>query len=949
LFLSALKPYLARKPLNGIILILDLAELSLLTKSEQKKYTRQLHETLFLLSKQFNTPCPLYLLLSKIDRITGFSEFFADLGKEEREQICGINFAAAPQAHSLSLPRLFKNQFELLIKRLQGRVIWRLHHERNAAKRALIAQFPVQLESFGSHLANVLYHLADIVGLSEQLPLQGIYFVSSLQHGLPIDCLRKTTSQDLILPNSITPFPTTHKQQTYFSQQLFQNIVANTAVLRQAYQRFSPQDKIRLSGYIFAVTLITSSGLLMANNFNQRVAKLNAAQSALAQFNVLEQQLPPENPDLGQTLPALNVLRQATQLIAQTQLTWFSTQARKLSPLANKTYQTSLNTYFLPNLSTQLEHALSNSADPDFTYSALKVYLMLGDPSHLNVKFVKSWFAHYWQQLFANNITLQQQLNDHLAALLASPFSPTQLNQNIIAKTRALLANTSAPQLAYAIVKSQLNGEDINPVSKSAAQIKIFNQVFQRNKLTISNRYTNKLFADIYLNKLVAASATLLKGDWVLGATPHNNLNADNLPALVNQARVLYLKDYASQWQTLLNNIQLIPWQNGTQVKIALDDLLSRQSPFIHIIKAVNENTDLQDLTVNSSGFSKDDLQSIDTNLSSQFANLQAYTQSPDGKQPSGLDQTLTAIRNLQTFLAPVTKENSANKETFLAAKSRFTKTATDIDPITALGLVASNAPAPLQTWFANMAGNSWRLILNGATQYINVSWQQQVLPYYQANLNNRYPLVKSATTDVAFADFKHFFGNNGILNNFFTTYLAPFMDTSRAQWQWLAINGQTLHLNSNVISVFERAAIIRSMFFNANNEIKVPFNLKLVSFEPGITSFSLKLGAQSFTDQTQPANAHSLTWPDTGPSQEVTLTFTDNLNRTFNTTLIGSWALFHLLDKSNLQQLNNTQQYQLIFDYSGNAVRYQLTADRLINPFIAGIIEQFQCPASLQ
>ena len=951
-FLTILRPYLARKPLNGIILTLDLVELGLFSKTGQKKYIQQLRESLFLLSKQFSTTCPLYLLLGKVDRVTGFAEFFADLGKEEREQICGINLAQTPQAETISLPRLFKRQFGILIKRLQGRVIWRLHHERNANKRALITQFPLQLESFGNNLANILYHLTDIIGLTEKLPLQGIYFVSSLQNGLSIDCLHKTTSQDLILPNNISTLPTTHKQRTYFSRQLFHNMMANTATLKQAYQHFSLRDKMRLSSYILAVIVITGSGLLMANNFNQRVAKLNAAQTALAKYNVLEQQLSPQNSDLGQTLPALNTLRQATQLIAQTQLSWLSVQARKLSPLASKTYHTSLTTYFLPNLNTMLEHALNNSTAPAFNYGALKVYLMLGDPRHLDPKFVALWFAHYWQQLFANNLALQQQLNAHLAALLTEPFKPQQLNQNLVIKTRNLLANTPAPELTYAIVKAQLNTHLINPISKNPEQTAIFNQVFQNSNgnLNINSIYTNKQFADIYLNRILTVSVSLARGDWVLGASTRANLTTHDLSILVEQTRDLYLKDYAAQWQMLLNNTQLIPWQTGTQIQLVLENLLGRQSPLIHIIKAVNDNTNLQVLTQHSADFTKQDLQAIDTNLSSQFANLKAFSQSLAGTKPSGFSQVIDQLKNLQDLLLSTTKNNAASKDLFLMAKAHFKNSATNhSDPITQLAFLANSAPAPLQSWLNQMASNSWKLVLNNTAQYINAQWQQQIIPFYQTNLIGRYPLTKSASTDIPLNSFKYFFGNHGLLTNFFNQYLSPFIDTSHAQWQWQSLDGQTLKLATNVLPQLERAAIIRTMFFTNNDELKVPFNLKLVSFEPGITRFSLKLGDKIISDQIDQTTEHAFVWPINNSSNEVSLTFADHLNRSFTTTIQGPWAFFRLLGKSNLQQMDNTERYNLTLDYDGNAVRYQLSTNHIINPFISGIMEQFQCPAALQ
>lgn len=955
-FLSALQPYVKRKPLAGILLTLDLAQWGQLNKSDQQTLAQNLRQSLYLLSKQLKNPCPVYLILTKVDRIAGFNEFFADLDQEERHQPWGINFTedqTGPSAKKFfqvqqGSSRLFKTEFEQFIKRLYDRVIWRLHQERNPRKRALIQNFPLQIETLTSSLTDLVYQLSEILLTTNACFLAGTYFVSVQQQGISVDYLHDIVTHTVAF-STITPAtPLFNKQQSCFSQQLFKKVLFTSTANKQHFNSFYLQHRQRFTVYAsIAVLLIASSGL-MAHTLSNKLTAIESAQQSLVKYNLLAQQLSPATVhDLGQILPALNALQHATLLIKNAQLPWLLAQGwhqRDLQALAEKTYHDALVSYFLPNLGALLEQPLTNSADPTILYGALKTYLMLGDPSHFNTLFVQQWLTNYWQQTLRNNPVLQQQLLTHLTALLAQPITPLELNQSLVTTARNALIASSPLNLAYAILKNRTDSTAINPFFFTPEQAALFGKVFTSNgkDLEIPSLYTAAEFQNVYFNKIKNACGAATNGDWVLG----QNRRLMDTQTLIQQVQTLYLQDYASHWTNLLANIQIIPADNWQQLNATLNNLLTRQSPFSVLLQTIATNTAASALVPNLTGIENNQLANIKTNLSDHFQTLNDLLPT-NNNGPKTLDTILLQLTQLRDYLADITSAGNSDKAAFLASKSLFQAEST-ANPLQNLLTIAALAPPPIQDWLLTLANNSWRLLLDHTAQYLNEQWQNEVIPLYNDRLYNHYPLFKNASQDITLDDFAAFFSNKGVLANYFNNYLAPFIDTSQTQWSWRNIDGQHINLTPTILSQFERAAIIRTMFFAQGQTFNVDFSLRLVALEPGTSSFALTQNEDSFLDRTPSKSAHPISWPGAEKSSLVTLVFTDNDGHQTSTTEIGPWAIFKLLTKANLQATDNPQYFQLTFDLNGNAAQYQLRADQIINPFLPNIVDQFRCPTTL-
>ncbi len=110
-FLNLLKKNRPRQPINGAIIAISLSDLSLTDEMTQKSHARAIRRRLQELREKLEVRFPVYVLFTKADLIAGFTEFFDDLGKEEREQVWGFTLPldtvkAMPLRWQRSIPSL---------------------------------------------------------------------------------------------------------------------------------------------------------------------------------------------------------------------------------------------------------------------------------------------------------------------------------------------------------------------------------------------------------------------------------------------------------------------------------------------------------------------------------------------------------------------------------------------------------------------------------------------------------------------------------------------------------------------------------------------------------------------------------------------------------------------------------------------------------------------------
>ena len=140
-------------------------------------------------------------------------------------------------------------------------------------------------------------------------------------------------------------------------------------------------------------------------------------------------------------------------------------QGDKLDAAARLVHQRALNEAFLPQLAKRIEDQLRTAQKDnlEFTYEALKVYLMLHQPEHFDPEALKAWITLDWARSLDRGIPEDQRklLEDQLDVLIAQgpPRSPLKMDENLVRSVRAVLASYPLEQRVFSRLKRQRIGQ----------------------------------------------------------------------------------------------------------------------------------------------------------------------------------------------------------------------------------------------------------------------------------------------------------------------------------------------------------------------------------------------------------------------------------------------------------------------------------------------------------
>jgi type VI secretion system protein ImpL len=909
-FFKLLKRYRRYKPINGLILTLNLQELTVNTKEQlQLQRLRQVIDQLALQFINF----PIYVIVTRCDAIDGFVEFFEDLGPEERTQVFGINFPLS--THPQSLPQLFNDEYDALLKRLHERVIRRLHQEHNLDKVGKIKNFPLQME----FLKNSLAKLLNIILPNTTMNLRGIFFTSTSQKDMPFDNLIKSLSRAYNI-HPVNPGHRATPSKNFFVNEIFQRIIFPET---KFYIQNNPHHRQHMIISLFIMLISSACIFFFCISYKHDQQTIMQVKQVINNLNYATYEEP--------LIYKLNMLRTIiAQLNGQTH-SWYAQigirQAHKLQKNAEKIYNSLLDTQFLDYLQRTLEIQLQNMQEgtTHSLYSTLKAYLMLGDLSRFDPVFFRAWFENYWQQLNFAPIR-NQNLNGHLTAFLTHPLKKLpklSLNSELITKKRESLTKIPQSRLVLTLLQDRYHSPiKVMPTS----QITLFGNL----PLEISGIFNILNFKDVYYTEIMNACREITHGDWVLGQKSHPPFSPIILNQLSDEVKAIYLNEYAIAWSAILSEIKLGELKSLDKIIDMIELLNNPQSPLIQLINTIKNNT--QPLS-----YSIEFTQQISTRFLS-LNNLSA-------EMLKNTHQTsLIAVKD---YLSKLVHAENLDKACYEAARSRMEKSNYH-DSITILLEQSKLLPEPLQTWYTTIAVESWRLILNYAQNYLNQVWMTTIYPPYQVMLDKRYPLFKESTIDASLDDFSHFFAADGIMDTFFKNYLQPFIDNSQLYWQWKNVDGQRINIPQTTLEMFIRADLIQRMFFPEGTKVPaITFSLVPVELDESIQSFNLNLAGQVVLFQKDNEQIISLSWPGPQPNR-TEIIFINNQAKKFVLSEVGPWSWFKILDKCYLENTSNPKHFKLTFDLNGSAAHYELYTNNVVNPFILGILNTFRCPRNL-
>jgi type VI secretion system protein ImpL len=255
---------------------------------------------------------------------------------------------------------------------------------------------------------------------------------------------------------------------------------------------------------------------------------------------------------------------------------------------------------------------------------------------------------------------------------------------------------------------------------------------------------------------------------------------------------------------------------------------------------------------------------------------------------------------------------------------------------------------------FDNDVVNAARNILSQALGEVTQSCKLVV--------EGRYPFIRGADREVGLVDFGKIFGPSGVMDTYFTKYLAKYVTKGARDWAWRP-DPVARGLSANTLRSFQRAAEIRDAFF-ASGGAQPSFTVTVtppVLADAGLTA---KLDFYGATIISQAGNSAptAAQWPGSGSYQlKITLASQDSLqqqppsptqgknpvtNPAENVITLfsknGVWSLFHLLDDLSKGA------GRVSFYGGGHDLRYQFTAASAADPLNPALLREFHCPGGI-
>ena len=183
-FLRLLKKYRKYCPINGVLVVIPSTSLLEDTPEEQEKKATNIRQKLMHVQRVLQIRFPVFILVTKADRVLGFSEFFSKLDPIDQQQLVGWSNPDTPgKAYN---PETFDETYEEIAVRLHKLRLKLLADEDNPAQADKLFVFPEEFGALKDPLKQYFKTIFLQTRFDEPFAFRGYYFSSGVQQGKPI-------------------------------------------------------------------------------------------------------------------------------------------------------------------------------------------------------------------------------------------------------------------------------------------------------------------------------------------------------------------------------------------------------------------------------------------------------------------------------------------------------------------------------------------------------------------------------------------------------------------------------------------------------------------------------------------------------------------------------------------------------------------------------------------
>lgn len=965
-FLKLLKKHRPRQPINGIIATLSVDHLASGDGSELRHVAQQMRLRIEELQQELGLQFPVYLMVTKCDLISGFTEFFASLEAPQREQVWGATFALDLATRSSPpLKQSFETEFPLLVERLNHLLLKRLAEERDADRRSAMYPFPQQFAALGPQLAEFLDIAFGSSKLTQPTLVRGLYFTSGTQYGTPIDRVMDSIARSLDLRgNSVRAGLTAGAGKSFFIRRMLTDVVLPEAGLA-GHSEAREASLRRLNWGLLATVAVLGVGLSVAwtvSFFNNRdgLARATAATRQAAQH--LAEVPAPATDDLPQLLLALDDIRRIPPTVHDPvdAPPWsFSLglyQGVKVADHAAERYRLALQQGLMPRLALQLESVMNApQSKPEQVYAALKAYLMLYDGKRMDQH--QRWFlgavTDLWRSRFDAPTVVQAQA--HLEALVKSGDLQVSRfharNDALVTAARGRVAESALAERAYALLRltaSQGEGVRLSEVLGAAGV-----SVLERSGTPLTTPIPALFTVEAWRNQVkpqvqATVRAMAEEEQWVMGDRA-SGVGRSEPAQIALEVQRRYFTDYKAAWQGALAEIRLRTLAGLREAQQAAQVLSQSDSPLKKLVNKVAEHTrfsappsaadkaasavqkQLQDKVANAatglfggqSGAvvasalpAADGTARLEREIEAEFTDFHRLA-------GGEIDQVLTTLNNVATELGGLQRTIASGMPLSQVPQGLA-------DAISG----SSKYPVPLSSIIKTLASMGDEKAKGGIKGDMKAAMGGASAMCKRA-IPGKYPFKRDAPLDMGVQDFVGVFKAGGELDAFFKSRLEPLVDRSGTPWRLKAGVTDAPPVSASALRQFQNAEAIRTAFLAGGAAAQVTVDVSVVAADGELT-----LDYDGTAHKLKAGSTVRLAWP-AKPGAKLLL----GSSQVASTE--GAWALFRLVDKGQVDPVSAGDRLRLSYSAANGAkvVLDLRTGSAEFNPLRLRELNGFACP----
>jgi type VI secretion system protein ImpL len=954
-FLALLKKYRKRRPINGVLLAISAHDLMVQGQAGREAHVAAARRRLNELNKELKIQLPVYVLVTKCDLVSGFTEYFDDVAQEGRTQVWGVTF---PQdmTQSGKAAGAYADEFDALMARLNERVLARLEDDRDVRRRARVFGFPQQMAALRDSLSEFITDVFEATRFDQRVHLRGVYFTSGTQEGTPIDRLLGALGRRFsVPPEAVVPMG---RGKAYFIERLLKEVVLAESGLAGVNRRHEVRKAaLQMGAYAGLVLAAVLGVILLSWLYNRNVAYIETVGAEARRLERVGGAASGASPDVVlNRLDAVHTLVETAD--ARSEVVPWGTgwlfAGSQLGSAARQAYAREVDEALLDRLVSLFRQRMSDvTAAPVTQYRFLKGYLMLKHQEHLDTGYLGGLAALEWRSAYGENAAIGDRLALHFRQLLEyqpggfrAPTLEAEDDQ-LVARVRARLQDAPLEELAYGEIQTR-HQDPAGAQPLDALNDKVFlRKSGGRFSQPMSSLYTKPTFQRVVSDEVKQLQRQLRDDyQWVIGGERVLPTFPADLDRRVIQ---VYEKDYIRAWDTVLADVGIVRPKGVAATKEALRVVAGKNSLLRRLLVIVDTHTFLVESVAPAKpegfldtwsaraagwfnafqGALKGQSQTPGALVTEYFLPIHALLAGEPGKTP--LDELLAELEKMGQQLEKIGSgvgQSQANENDLrdLGQSSE----ALQRDGAALPG--SARAVGDIAAEIGKSAADATR---GSAGAALAEAYVRNVLERCTPVVRGRYPFVaySPGVPEVPIQDFVDLFGAGGVFDAFFTSNLEKLVDTNRRPWAWRAGAPAGVPL-----SAFENAQRIRDMFFGRGSRtVQVNFKVGFLALTPSdkLSRFVLEIDGMNppLAYRFEPLRMMDVEWPGQKPGPAVA-TFEERGGRKIPITADGAWAWFKLLEQGELKQDGAPERFHLAFARQGHRVEIRLEAASVNNPF---------------